>query len=236
MSAGGAILIVWTDIPAEIEDDFNSWYDREHLPDRVGRLPGFLRGRRYVNSVPAGAPKYLTYYDLSGAEVMQSDAHKVLRKERPLRDRIFVPQFRNTLKGICDVVCRTGDAVAGGDHLVFLPVAASPESGHAECGAGEQRFAQHVCSDLLPRLAALSGVTSAVFARRNTAVMQASSAGDDRAGDRYIDNLIAVEAASAEAAARAAAQLAQRLFESGAVASHTAAPCVLRYLSGMAAC
>lgn len=48
-----AILIVWTDIPAEIEADFNEWYNREHLPDRVLRMPGFLRGRRYVCITPA---------------------------------------------------------------------------------------------------------------------------------------------------------------------------------------
>ena len=82
----------------EIENDFNDWYNREHLPDRVGRMPGFLRGRRYVAMVgAAGAPKYLTYYDLQNTDVMLSDAHTALRKVRPARDQIFVPQFRNTI-------------------------------------------------------------------------------------------------------------------------------------------
>ncbi len=43
-----AILTIWTDIPADIEADFNDWYNREHLPDRIQGMPGFLRGRRYA--------------------------------------------------------------------------------------------------------------------------------------------------------------------------------------------
>jgi hypothetical protein len=70
--------------------------------------------------------------------------------QRPARDRVFVPQFRNTIKGICDVVCRhgTGD---GGD-LVLLPVVA--QAGHA------QAFCQSVCTRLLPELTAASGIAS----------------------------------------------------------------------------
>ena len=68
MYIGEGILIVWADIPAEIEDDYNEWYNREHMPDRILRMPGFLRGRRYVAVESAsGGPKYLTYYDLQSA-------------------------------------------------------------------------------------------------------------------------------------------------------------------------
>jgi hypothetical protein len=56
------ILIVWTDVPIAIEADFNDWYNREHLPDRILRMPGFLRGRRFV--ARSGTPKFLTLYDL----------------------------------------------------------------------------------------------------------------------------------------------------------------------------
>mgnify|MGYP004227952327 CR=1 FL=1 len=34
MSGGNAILIVWTDIPAEEEDAFNEWYNREQVLGR----------------------------------------------------------------------------------------------------------------------------------------------------------------------------------------------------------
>lgn len=59
-----AILTIWTDIPADIEADFNEWYNREHLPDRVQRTPGFLRG------IASAA------YAIGNAEVMQAFAAK----------------------------------------------------------------------------------------------------------------------------------------------------------------
>lgn len=227
IEAASGILIVWTDIPAEIEKDFNDWYDREHLPDRVGRMPGFLRGRRYVAVAgAAGAPKYLTYYDLQSTDAMLSDAHAALRRERPPRDQLFVPRFRNTLKGICDVVCRAGEVDGDARYLVLLPVVA---------GVGrEEAFAGGVRDQLLPVLKAVSGVASAVYARRNAAVTRASSAKDDRKGDRYVDGLFAVETMDINAANAAAEQLqAKTLATLGGAAHYVAGPSVLRLIQTM---
>jgi len=38
---GTGLLMVWTDIDAEFEPEFNRWYDEEHLP-RLLQIPGFL--------------------------------------------------------------------------------------------------------------------------------------------------------------------------------------------------
>lgn len=219
-SASAGILIVWTDVPVEIEADFNEWYNREHLPDRIGRMPGFLRGRRYVaHRATAGVPKFLTCYDLQSTAVMLSDAHTALRRQRTARDRVFVPQFRNTIKGICDVVCRAGNG-EGGD-LVLLPVV-------ADVGR-EQDFARSVSAKLLPELAASRGIASAIYATRNATITQASSARDDRAGDRYVDGLLAVEVCSETAVAIALSCLsAENLALIGGRPHLMAAPCVLR--------
>lgn len=29
------LLIVWTNIPEELEYDFNDWYNRVHMPERI---------------------------------------------------------------------------------------------------------------------------------------------------------------------------------------------------------
>ena len=218
--APAGILIVWIDIRAEIEADFNDWYDREHLPDRVLRTPGFLRGRRYVaHRETTGAPRFLTYYDLQSTAVMLSDAHMALRRQRTARDQLFVPLFRNTIKGICDVVCRAGSG--DGDYLVLLPVVA--EAGRA------QAFAQGICAKLLPDLAASRGVASAVFATRNDAVTHASSAKDDRAGDRYVEDLLAVEVSSEAGVAAALTHLSvANLALLGGTPHLMAVPSVLR--------
>jgi hypothetical protein len=58
--AGKGMLLTSMDIdPADDEEDFNRWYDREHLEERVA-IDGFLEARRYL--AHAGSPKYLCLY------------------------------------------------------------------------------------------------------------------------------------------------------------------------------
>jgi hypothetical protein len=58
-SANG-LITVWLDVPLEREEEFNDWYNREHLP-QVVHLPGFVRARRYYcDEAPL---RYLAWYD-----------------------------------------------------------------------------------------------------------------------------------------------------------------------------
>ena len=57
--AGKGMLLTSMDIDASDEAEFNRWYDREHLEERVA-IEGFLEARRYV--VDEGSPKYLCLY------------------------------------------------------------------------------------------------------------------------------------------------------------------------------
>lgn len=67
------LLLVMIDIDPEYEEEFNRWYNEEHLPERLS-CPGFLTGRRFV--AVEGGPKYLAIYDLESLEVLQSKAYK----------------------------------------------------------------------------------------------------------------------------------------------------------------
>jgi hypothetical protein len=66
------LYIVHTDIPADVVDDYNAWYDEEHLPRLVG-VPGVERARRYVADGNL-SPRYLTAYDLSIKDAFESPA------------------------------------------------------------------------------------------------------------------------------------------------------------------
>jgi hypothetical protein len=57
---GKGMLITLTEVRSRDEADFNEWYNREHIDERVN-LPGFHRARRYV-AVKA-TPKYLATYE-----------------------------------------------------------------------------------------------------------------------------------------------------------------------------
>ncbi len=62
-------LLVMMDCPRSIEEEFNAWYDTEHIPERLA-VPGIVSARRFV--CQAGHPKYLAMYDLDAPEVMDS--------------------------------------------------------------------------------------------------------------------------------------------------------------------
>jgi hypothetical protein len=70
---GAGLLMVWADVPADKEPDFNRWYNEEHLAERLA-IPGFLSGARY--EAVKGGPKHLACYELESAAVMESAAYK----------------------------------------------------------------------------------------------------------------------------------------------------------------
>ena len=47
MASAKALMTARTHVAPEREEEFNAWYDTEHLPQLVA-LPGFIRGRRYA--------------------------------------------------------------------------------------------------------------------------------------------------------------------------------------------
>jgi hypothetical protein len=76
------MYIVHTDISDHIVDEYNAWYDSEHLPRCVG-IPGVLRARRYTAAACTSGdtgPKYLTAYEMTGPEVWESPAALQARK------------------------------------------------------------------------------------------------------------------------------------------------------------
>lgn len=74
-TAQKGFLLVMMQPPPALEDEFNAWYDTEHIAERLA-VPGFETAIRYVCT--SGAPKYLAMYDLAAPEVLDSPAyHKV---------------------------------------------------------------------------------------------------------------------------------------------------------------
>ena len=62
-------LLVLMQPPTALEDEFNAWYDTEHLAERLA-VPGFETALRYV--CIDGAPRYLAMYDMTSQEVLTS--------------------------------------------------------------------------------------------------------------------------------------------------------------------
>ena len=68
------LLLTMTEPPPAMEEEFNAWYDTEHLPERLA-ITGFRSARRWVANVPPGRGKYLATYELDAPGVLQSSEY-----------------------------------------------------------------------------------------------------------------------------------------------------------------
>ena len=96
-NAGGLLLVGMTPAP-DVEDAFNAWYDREHVPALAG-VPGVLCARRFRAS--GGATKYVALYHLEAPGVVDSAAWKQASASTPMPQRV-----RDTISGRVRLVCR----------------------------------------------------------------------------------------------------------------------------------
>jgi len=68
------LLLTVTEPPPAMEEEFNAWYDTEHLPERLA-IPGFRSAQRWVADVPVGQGKYLATYELDAEAVLASSEY-----------------------------------------------------------------------------------------------------------------------------------------------------------------
>ncbi|MFQ6029372.1 MAG: hypothetical protein ACE5Q6_17995 [Dehalococcoidia bacterium] len=68
---GRGLLMVYADVPEEFEEEFNRWYDEEHIPERLA-IAGVLNAARYI--AVQGGPKYLACYELAESQAWYTDA------------------------------------------------------------------------------------------------------------------------------------------------------------------
>ncbi len=68
--------VVETDVLPKSEEEFNAWYDTEHLPG-LARVPGVISAKRYLRS--SGTPRYIACYELVSPAVMESKEWMAIR-------------------------------------------------------------------------------------------------------------------------------------------------------------
>ncbi len=69
----GGLLFVGMNVDPQVEDEFNDWYNREHLP-RLLTVPGCLCARRF--RADSGSHKYIAIYHLESAAICASKTWK----------------------------------------------------------------------------------------------------------------------------------------------------------------
>ena len=67
---GTGLLMVWCDVPEDREDEFNRWYNEEHIAE-ILTVPGVLNAARY--EAVKGGPKHLAAYELDSPAAVLGD-------------------------------------------------------------------------------------------------------------------------------------------------------------------
>jgi len=135
------------------QDEFDAWYDTEHIPERL-RIPGFINAVRWVGTENPRIS--LAIYDLDSLDVLTKPEYRAVSPDR------FSPWSKRILVGKCERLCRfncvqttPGDKVAPHEGTGLFVFAANPEL------ANNESFAHWLASEHLARIAVVPGVLCA---------------------------------------------------------------------------
>jgi hypothetical protein len=103
--AGKGMLLTSMDIAPSDEADFNRWYDREHLEERVA-IEGFLEARRYV--AHDGKPKYLCLYSTATFDVLDSSAYRAALANPTDWSTKTMARFENMIRAVARITVSRG--------------------------------------------------------------------------------------------------------------------------------
>jgi hypothetical protein len=164
------LIAVRLDVAPKHEDEFNAWYDSEHVP-QVTALPGFVRTRRYL--CDQADIRYLAWYETRAASVESEAAFQALIANptpwsRRMRSLYGAKRERMNFTLMCEV----GEAPFPDAPWMYIVHTDIPDHIVAEYNAWYD-------SEHLPRCVGIPGV---LRARRYTAA--ACTSGDT--GPKYL--------------------------------------------------
>lgn len=100
---GGTILVVMMEVDQGHEEEFNRWYNDEHLPERL-EIPGYVSARRFKLREGEGVLQYLCIWELEDASPLESELYKAQRaRPSKLRDAA-APHIRQRARGLYDQI------------------------------------------------------------------------------------------------------------------------------------
>ncbi len=146
------VLAIWNDVEPSGEAEFNDWYLKEHLPERVA-VPGFLDGRRYRACADEHSPRYVALYEAETPAVFASSDY-LARLDNPTPwTRRVMSSFRGMHRTVCRVRRLCGAGYGGCLGLVRL----SPDK------HGGEALERYIADELVPELGGRTGILRAQF-------------------------------------------------------------------------
>ena len=147
--AATGMLLTSMDIDPADEADFNRWYDREHLQERVA-IEGFVEARRYIahetflryrsirvsvegavddrwNVPQEPFPKYLSLYSTETFEVLDSPAYRTALANQTEWSNTNIARFRNMIRAVARITISRGHGRGAALGIVRLRAAPGSE-------------------------------------------------------------------------------------------------------------
>jgi hypothetical protein len=162
------MLLTSMDIDGAHEEEFNRWYDREHLEERVA-IEGFLEARRYL--AHTGSPRFLFLYSTKTIEVLDSPAYRTRLSSPTEWSKLNMGRFKNMIRVVARITASRGVGRSAKLGIVRLrPDAGKEDALRAELKARLEPDLDGIISmHLLESDAKLSGATSEIPAAGSVA-------------------------------------------------------------------
>lgn len=103
--AGKGMLITSMDVDSADEPEFNLWYDREHLAERVA-IDGFLEARRWI--AEEAQPKYFCTYSTASFGDLSGPAYQRALANQTERSKTNIGRFRNMIRAVGRITASRG--------------------------------------------------------------------------------------------------------------------------------
>ena len=104
-------LSIWTDVDPAHESEFNLWYNREHMQERMA-IQGFRRARRFRALGLCPLP-YLALYDTDSVQVFRSQAYQQALAQQTDWSLRNLAHMRDTQRRVGEVIVDLGEGEGG---------------------------------------------------------------------------------------------------------------------------
>ena len=195
---GKGMLVTFTEVAPDLEDEFNEWYNREHIDERVN-MPGFKRARRYIAADGGTLVKYFATYETEVVEDLSAPAYMELLADQSPWSKKIMAQFTHFDRLTCRIAVDRTHGVTGAAGLIRL----FPDPTRMDA------LRDWLRDERLPAVCARQDVIGAALLENDLGVSNVGwvAAGNEIPADQKVEWLILVDATT-PAAARGAAEWA----------------------------
>jgi hypothetical protein len=144
---GRAFVSLWSGLLGGYERELDAWHTIEHMPERLG-VPGFLRGRRYMNPKAADHAMFILY-EAAHIETFRSPGLLARLNDPTEWSKRVQPGLVNFLRAPCRALVSLGEGVGGA--LMAIRISS---------GVDDKIEAGHSLASAAPTITRLHGVTA----------------------------------------------------------------------------